>query len=64
MPRPLAYPASRYAPSPLVLLSDAAERARLSAPAVAGFLEIMSHWQLRDDDARALLGGMAASSFY
>lgn len=64
MPRPLAYPASRYAPSPLVLLSDPAERARLSPASITGFLEIMRHWQLRDDDARALLGGMAASSFY
>lgn len=60
----LAYPRTRYAPSPLVDLSDPATRARLSPAAISGFLEIMRHWQVRDEEARGLLGGIAASSFY
>lgn len=64
MPTALAFPKSRYAPSPLVDLSDPAERARLSAAAIAGFLGIARHWRLRDDDARGLLGGISASAFY
>jgi hypothetical protein len=60
----LPYPATRHAPSPLVDLGDKATRARLSGPAITGFLEIMARWQVRDEDARALLGGPSSSAFY
>jgi hypothetical protein len=61
---PQSYPATRFEPSPLVDLADKAERERLSASAVKTFLKIMQTWQVRDEDARALLGGMSNGRFY
>jgi len=37
---------------------------RLSPSAVKGFLKIASLWELRDEDARHLLGGMSNGTFY
>lgn len=45
-------------------LSDAATRARLSPAAIKAFLRIMERWAVRDQDARALLGGLSSGSFY
>jgi hypothetical protein len=45
-------------------LSDLATRRRLSPAAVKGFLAIMEKWNLRDPEARQLLGGMSTGSFY
>lgn len=45
-------------------LSNPATRRRLSPAAVKGFLAIMEKWDLRDPDARQLLGGMSTGSFY
>jgi len=45
-------------------LSDPATRRRLSPAAVKGFLAIMDKWNLRDPEARQLLGGMSTGSFY
>ena len=45
-------------------LSDPATRRRLSRAAVKGFLAIMDKWNLRDPEARELLGGMSTGSFY
>ena len=59
----LAYPVTPLA-APLVDLADRAERARLSAGATAAFFNIMAAWQVRDDDARALLGGVSNGAFY
>ncbi|MBN8899796.1 MAG: DUF2384 domain-containing protein [Rhodospirillales bacterium 69-11] len=59
-----AYPASRYDPSPLVDLSRKAERERLSASAIKAFLALAQRWRLRDEDARALLGGMSNGAWY
>jgi hypothetical protein len=64
MRRPLSYPATRYAPSALVDLSRREERERLSGSALRGFFNIMQHWQVRDEDARALLGGVSNGPFY
>jgi hypothetical protein len=58
------YPATRYDPSPLVDLTARAERARLSPAAVKAFFNIMDRWSVRDEDARALLGGMTNGPFY
>jgi hypothetical protein len=58
------YPATRYDPSPLVDLTAKAERARLSPSAVRAFFNIMERWSVRDEDARALLGGMTNGPFY
>ncbi|HBI68146.1 MbcA/ParS/Xre antitoxin family protein [Massilia sp. IC2-278] len=59
-----AYPKSRFEPTVLVDLSSRAERERLSASALKGFFKLAAAWQLRDEDARELLGGLSASSFY
>jgi len=37
---------------------------RLSPPAVRGFLKIAALWELRDEDARRLFGGMSNGAFY
>jgi len=64
MPAEPAYPASRYDPAPLVDLSARDERVRLSRSALRAFLNVMQRWSIRDADARALLGGIASSTFY
>ncbi len=60
----LDYPATRYAPSPLVDLSGKDERKRLSGSALKAFFNIMAHWKVRDEDARALLGGVSNGPYY
>ena len=59
-----AYPKSRYEPAVLVDLNNRAERERLSKSALKGFFKLAASWQIRDDDARELLGGLSSSSFY
>lgn len=58
------YPATRYEPSPLVDLSAKTERERLSPSAIKAFFNIMAKWDVRDEDARALLGGVSNGQFY
>jgi hypothetical protein len=60
----LVYPATRYNPSPLVDLTSRAERERLSASALKAFFNIAARWQIRDEDARALLGGVSNGPYY
>ena len=60
----LAYPATRYNPSPLIDLTARAERERLSASALKAFFNIATRWQVRDEDARALLGGVSNGPYY
>jgi hypothetical protein len=45
-------------------LSRKENRERLSRSAVRGLLRIATHWKLRDEDTRALLGGISSGSFY
>ena len=45
-------------------LSRKENRTRLSPAAIKGLLRIATHWKLRDDDTRALLGGISSGSFY
>lgn len=45
-------------------LADAATRGRLSAPAVAAFFSIVDKWQLRNEDAMALLGGASHGRYF
>jgi hypothetical protein len=40
------------------------KRTRLSPGAIKGLFRIATHWKLRDDDTRALLGGISSGSFY
>jgi hypothetical protein len=63
-PRPHVYPATRYKPPPVVDLSSRKERERLSASALKAFFNIMTRWRVRDEDARALLGGVSNGPFY
>jgi hypothetical protein len=58
------YPQTRYQPSPLVDLTSKAERERLSPAAVRTFFNIMTRWNIRDEDARVLLGGVSNGPFY
>src|SRR6185295_418395 len=60
----LVYPASRYDPSPLVDLTVRGERERLSPSALKAFFQIVGRWQVRDEDARALLGGVSNGPYY
>ena len=60
----LAYPDTRYDPSPLVDLQARTERERLSPGALRAFFNIMARWQVRDEDARALLGGVSNGPYY
>jgi hypothetical protein len=60
----LVYPQTRYHPSPLVDLTSKQERERLSPAAVRTFFNIMTRWNIRDEDARVLLGGMSNGPFY
>ena len=39
-------------------------RRRLSPSAIEGFLRIMELWQIRDTDARQLLGGLSTGSYH
>ena len=45
-------------------LSRKENRTRLSPAAIKGLLRIATHWKLRDDDTRGLLGGISNGSFY
>jgi hypothetical protein len=62
--QPLQYPATRYRTEAPPDLGARVERERLSAPALKAFFNIMARWKVRDEDARALLGGVSNGPFY
>jgi Protein of unknown function (DUF2384) len=68
MPNPrsgaLAYPETRYSPPALPDLSRFEDRRRLSGAALKALFNITKHWQIRDEDARQLLGGMSNGAYY
>lgn len=64
MPALYAYPASKYDPAPLIDLSKAEARERLSRGALKAFFNIAERWKLKDGDARALLGGVSNGVYY
>src|ERR1700686_4771021 len=45
-------------------LSSRAVQEKLSPVAVRAFFRLASHWKLRDEDARGLIGGISNGSFY
>jgi uncharacterized protein (DUF2384 family) len=45
-------------------LADAATQRRLSPPAIQAFFAIAEKWDLRNEDAMALLGGTSHGRFY
>lgn len=62
--RALRYPATRYRADPPPDLGARADRERLSGPALRAFFNMMTRWNVRDEDARALLGGVSNGPFY
>lgn len=64
MPQALRHPASRYRADAPPDFADRTSRERLSAPALKAFFNIAARWELRDEDARALLGGVSNGPFY
>src|SRR6266536_4627197 len=60
----LEYPATRYRAERPPDLSDRGERERLSPAGLKTFFKIMTSWKVRDEDARALLGGVSNGPFY
>lgn len=59
-----AYPYSRFEPAPIVDLNARSVRQRLSGSALKGFFKLAQAWNLRDEDACVLLGGVSSSSYY
>jgi hypothetical protein len=45
-------------------LTDRVVRERLSGPALRAFFNVMRRWQVKDEDARALLGGVTNGPYY
>lgn len=64
MPLNADYPTTRYGPSPLVDLTSKAERERLSPSAARAFFNLVARWEIRDEDAKVLLGGMSNGPYY
>ena len=60
----LAYPSSRYEPSPLIDLQSKSERERLSPGALKAFFNVMERGGVRDVAARQLLGGVTNGPYY
>jgi hypothetical protein len=61
---PLSYPTTRVQVDAPPELGTRSARERLSAPALKAFFNIMTRWQIRDEDARALLGGVSNGPYY
>ena len=64
MADPLRYPVTRVRLDVPTDLAARAARERLSSPALRAFFNIMRRWSIRDEDARALLGGVSNGPFY
>ncbi len=68
MPKPhpgaLAYPDTRYSAPVLPDLSRLEERRRLPPAALKALFNIVEHWQISDEDARQLLGGISNGAYY
>ena len=62
--RPVAYPETRYAVPVPPDLRRQDERRRPSVGALKAFFSVVKHWQIRDEDARGLLGGISNGSYY
>jgi len=60
----LSYPATRYAPSPVIDFAAREERKRLSPSALKAFFNIVELWHVRDEEARRLLGGISNGPYY
>jgi len=63
-PVALEYPATRYRAETAPDLAARDQRERLSGPGLKTFFAIVRQWQIRDEEARALLGGVTNGPFY
>ena len=63
-PGSLAYPDTHYAPPVLPDLSRLDDRRRLSPAAMKALFKIVDRWNVSDEDARQLLGGISNGSYY
>lgn len=58
------YPRTAVAAHTPPALGAREARERLSPAALRGFFSVMATWQVRDEDARQLLGGVSRATFY
>jgi hypothetical protein len=58
------YPVTRYEPPPIVDLTSRKERERLSGAGLRALFRIAEHWSLRNEDVRALLGGISNGTYF
>src|SRR5262245_14414805 len=64
LPHPIAQVAPGYKFDKAADLTSAAERERLSPTAIRAFVKICDKWGLTESQSRALLGGIASSTFH
>jgi hypothetical protein len=64
MAQTLRHPESRYHPETPADFGSREVRDRLSPAALKAFFNLAARWKLRDEDARALLGGVTNGPFY
>src|SRR5512144_1299418 len=64
MARAQRYPMTRYRIETPADLGSREARERLSGPALKAFFNMMDRWKVKDEDARALLGGVTNGPFY
>lgn len=60
----ISYPKTLYEAPALVDIASRDERVRLGPSALKAFFNIVECWQIRDEDARRLLGAVPSSSYY
>jgi len=53
-----------YGPDAWLDLTTKSERERLSPGALRGFFNIIQRWNIKDEDARSLLGGISNGPYY
>jgi hypothetical protein len=58
------YPTTCYEPDFPIDLTSRLERERLSASALKAFFKLVDRWDIRDEDARSLLGGVSNGPYY
>jgi len=61
---PATHPRTRYEPEPLVDVASRPARERLSPSALRAFVNIMDRWEVKDGDARDLLGGISNGTLH
>ncbi len=59
-----SYPLTRWNPAPLLSTTSKAEREQLGRSALRAFFNVATCWRVRDEDARALLGGISNGPYY